>query len=457
MRPRGNEFGVFPKNIHGSVIFYFWVYDAQGKRRFHSTGKRNRDEAVRFCRTLQIKGQLQNNPPLYFSRYTKDFFIFENCPYINHRITRGFSYGRPWSKRQRCLLEKVILPYFEQKDICSITFGDMDMFIMSLKKRDFSNKKINHVITTLKNIFDFAEMNGVINKNPCKGIKPFKVISKEKGILTKEELDLLFNEETRSQIWPETIHFILNFLAASTGLRLGELLALQFRDITNGTLTVRHSYNTDDGLKSTKNGKTRSFRLNEKLLTLLTEFCCKKQQDEYIFSINSGKSPVDHKTIYKRFWKALEKIGINKEERKLRNITFHSYRHLANSVLLQSGMPPETVRLLLGHSGSAMTAHYSHISLPDIFAIREELSGCSEKNETNNITEPSYVKELIEKGHILSDGKTVNKSLNEVALSIQKQNVCPSEILLRSLFLKRNGKPYSRKACKEAVNYANFK
>jgi integrase len=459
MRPRGNEFGVFPKNIHGSYIYYFWVYEPNGKRKFRTTGKRNIDDAVKFCRNLQVQGRLHNKTSLSFSSYAKDFFDFDKCPYINHRVLRGHTYTRSWVKRQKKLLDGVIMPYFAQKNINSITFNDLDVFIMSLKKRDFSHKKINHVITTLKNVFSFSEMSGVIMNNPCKGIKSFKIISPEKGIFTNKELHLLFDEENRGHIWPETMYYIINFLAVSTGLRLGELLALKPKDITDDLLKVSHSFNADDGLKSTKNGKTRVVRLNEKLVTLLTDFCREKQLDDFIFSINNGKSPIDHKSIYKRFWKALEKIGINKEERKRRNITFHSYRHLVNSLLLQAGMPPETVRLLLGHSGSAMTARYSHIQLPvpDIFGMQEKPTTCSEKNENKNIKIPSFVEKLIDKGVLYKDGKTVAKSLNDVALEMQKIGTQPTEGLLRKHFNKRNGENYSLKACKQAVVYANSK
>jgi hypothetical protein len=46
MRPRGNEFGVFPKKVSGSTIYYYWVY-GNNKRVFRSTGKKTRDEAVK--------------------------------------------------------------------------------------------------------------------------------------------------------------------------------------------------------------------------------------------------------------------------------------------------------------------------------------------------------------------------------------------------------------------------
>jgi integrase len=84
---------------------------------------------------------------------------------------------------------------------------------------------------------------------------------------------------------------------------------------------------------------------------------------DFIFTYNT--LPMSHKSVYKRFYVALDTIGLDKAERKARNITFHSYRHLFNTRLLESGLAPETVRLLTGHS-TAMTARYSHVQLANL-------------------------------------------------------------------------------------------
>jgi integrase len=455
MRSRGNEFGVFPKKVHGSVIFYYWVYDENGKRKFRSTGKRTRDEAVKYCRGLQIKNELLPSKTLSFDSYTKDFFDYEKCPYIKYRLFHGHSYGRPWAKYEKRLLDGIIRPHFDKQQINLIKYKDIDIFIMSLKKQNFSHKKINNVITVLKNIFSYAEINDTLRKNPCKGLKSFKVISSEKGILTIEEVKKLIKEESRGQIWPEKIHFIINYLAVSTGLRLGEILALRPDDLSNEKLTISHSYNTDDGLKCTKNGKSKIIPLPSKLKSLLTDLCNGKQPEEYLFSSSNGLKPMGYRTVHKRFEKALESIGIDKEERKRRNIVFHSYRHFVNTVLLQSRIPPETVRYIMGHSGSSMTGHYAHLELPDIFKILENPTPDNKDKGVDNNHVPAYIKPLIDKGVLFPDGKRAVNSLDEVALEMQKLGIRPNERLLAELFSKPDGEKYSMRTCKEAVNYAN--
>jgi integrase len=348
----------------------------------------------------------------------------------------------------------VIKPYFDHKDIANITFDDIDAFILSLKGRKKSNKTINHIISTLKCIFNYASIRSQIEINPCKGIKPFKVTSSEKGILTKTEIQTLFDEENRNQIWSDPTHFLINYLAAFTGLRLGEIQALRPQDFSKGNLIISHSFSPDDGLKCTKNGKSRIIPLNQKLEALLMVHCQEKLPDGFMFTANNGKRPLDHKTIYKWFWKALAKIGIDKHERERRNITFHSYRHLVNSTLLQVGMQPETIRLILGHSSSSMTAHYAHLQMPDIFEMQKNLIDGAKKNETNECSLPSYKKQLIDIGLLCEDGRTVAKSLENIAVELHDQGVQLTAKLLSDSFVKRDGSKYKIKVCKNAVNSA---
>jgi integrase len=452
MRPRGNEFGVYPKKVHGSYRYYYWVYDAKGKRIFKSTGKRSRDEAVKFCRALQVRGQLYNNKQLSFSIYTKDFFDYEKCPYITHRLSRGYTYTRAWARRQQRYLEIVIRPYFSNHYINTITYNDIDMFIMSLKNKNFSNKKINHILNSLKNIFNYAEFTGVIDDNLCKKIKAYKVIYREKGILSNEEIKRLFQGENRNEIFPEKAHFAISYLAASTGLRLGEILALRTNDITTDHLRISHSFNPYDGLKTTKNGKTRIIPLNPKLKKMLDEVCVGKDTEQYLFSYNNGKSPMVHKSVYRRFCFALEKIGINKEERKRRNITFNSYRHGVNTMLLKSGLPPETVRLTMGHSSSFMTAHYAHLTLPDILGLDENSTPNDKEPENNKF--PLFIQNCINKAIVFPDGKRVATSLKDVAIEMKKQGIRASVNLLYECFTMHDGRKYSLSGCKKAVNSA---
>lgn len=120
-------------------------------------------------------------------------------------------------------------------------------------------------------------------------------------------------------------------LAATTGLRRGELLRLQQRDRHDATLHLR----------DTKNGRPRLVPLpaearNIKLPIALT---------------------IDE--LRKGFDRARARAG-------MRDVHFHDLRHTYASWLVQSGAPLVAVRDLLGHSSLAVTSRYAHLATADL-------------------------------------------------------------------------------------------
>jgi hypothetical protein len=190
VRSKNGEFGIFPRRSRKTVIYYYWIYDNAGKRKYRSTGKQEYNEALKYCRSLQIRGQLYQGTSYSFVTYTKDFFVFESCPYISNRLLRGYTYGKTWAKRQRSILVNIIQPHFTDTDIRYITSKMIDDFILQLRKAKTGAKTLNHILTTVKAVFGYAEKTGLLETNPAEGIKPFKIISKEKGIFSKKELTL---------------------------------------------------------------------------------------------------------------------------------------------------------------------------------------------------------------------------------------------------------------------------
>jgi integrase len=96
-------------------------------------------------------------------------------------------------------------------------------------------------------------------------IELFAIKTVEKGILTREELLRLFTfiEKNENVIWKSKMHYILNLTAVTTGMRLGELLALKYEMVKPNSITVAYSWSESDRLKCPKNGKTRTIPISE--------------------------------------------------------------------------------------------------------------------------------------------------------------------------------------------------
>jgi integrase len=152
---------------------------------------------------------------------------------------------------------------------------------------------------------------------------------------------------------------------------LGEILGLQKDAIVEDRLMIVHSYSKKEGLKTPKNGKPRVLHLPEILKSELISLARTNPHGEpWIFWSEKSGVPINVRTVEKAFYTQLEKIGIGDESidagtttrkrgRQSRHISFHSFRHLYNT-LLRGAIPDEMLRASTGHLSVAMTDRYDH-------------------------------------------------------------------------------------------------
>ena len=101
---------------------------------------------------------------------------------------------------------------------------------------------------------------------------------------------------------------------------------------------------------STKAGDTRHIPLNTEALAALEHWKKQKLDSDRVFPIA---------TSFKTAWAALLKEG-----KITTRFRWHDLRHHFASLLVQAGVPLNTVRELLGHGSLAMTLRYAHLA-PD--------------------------------------------------------------------------------------------
>jgi integrase len=104
----------------------------------------------------------------------------------------------------------------------------------------------------------WAHENELIRANPADGLIKFSGKAATRGVLIGQEVERLFTVP-----WADERARLGNILAMSTGLRAGELLAVQVRDIDADRLHVRHSWSNLDGLKGPKTSEERVVPLIE--------------------------------------------------------------------------------------------------------------------------------------------------------------------------------------------------
>ena len=387
-------FVLFKKTLRsGKKVWYYYFYDEYNKRHQFSTGCTIKAQAEAVCMELYRTGAMiptvknplallssrpldQHGSTPLFREYTENFFIYDKCEYFKKKREHGFNLTKNYAHQKRCELERYILPFWGEHHFNSFTEKRVDEWISWLRDNfHLSNKTINNVISGLKVILSYAYKTGVTEVNYSEKVVKLKNDSKTHGILSKVDVEKMFDETNFNSVWNgNMLHYTLNLMASKTGLRLGEVQALRKENIFEDHLLINHGYVEKFGLQDTKNHKARIVPIQKELYEKLISLSLTQTEGEYIFSSTKGKVPIIRAEIIRYLKKALENIGISKEEQKARFITFHSWRHFANSNLINSGIPKSIVQSVIGHvNDDTMTEHYTHVSLDDAKMVLDVL------------------------------------------------------------------------------------
>ncbi|NCB72861.1 MAG: site-specific integrase, partial [Clostridia bacterium] len=194
--------------------------------------------------------------------------------------------------------------------------------------------------------------------------------AKPRDIFTKDELAKLFPADLvqMEAIWGRKEYAYLFFLLSTTGLRVGEARALQWKHVIwkeeRNALLIEQSVKANSSIGSTKTNKSRIVMLTKRTQAYLDDWLHTTPYDnlnDLIFYGKDQTSPVTGRTLLNRFAKALVAAGIVTANR---NLVIHSFRHTYNT-MLKPLMPIEVLQSMTGHSSEAMTNHYNHPSFDD--------------------------------------------------------------------------------------------
>lgn len=260
----------------------------------------------------------------------------------------------------RMKAEKHILPFFSARLIDEVTESDVYSFIEEKQKKGLSNRYISDIIIMMKSIFKYAVKTYHIF-NPMADIALPKSIKSEIILLDDKQ-----QERLQRYVAENPSNTTLGVaLSMSTGIRIGELCALQWEDVDleKRILTIRKTIQrimTPDGKTKTKliitepksESSKRTIPIPECMVSMLEAF--KGKTKEYLVSgINKAIEP---RTMQNRFASILKKV-------KLPSIHFHALRHMFASKCVKLGFDIKTLSEILGHSSVEITLNrYVHSS-----------------------------------------------------------------------------------------------
>jgi integrase len=318
-----------------------------------------------------------------FKEWATPWWVFDSCPYIAEKMANGFNISRGYAAVRRSYLTRYLIPAFGDFNITELKPRHFRDFKMNLYNRgDLSPATINRILGTARVMFNYAVSMGKLESNPVAPIKELKETPVERGILTLDEVKILFGSEAFKTIWNGDIikHYAANLLAASTGMRLGEIQALQIQYVRPTYIEVKHSWDDRFGLSDPKWGSFRFVPVPRKTAEALSQLISLNRwgdplPTDIVFWSKDRNTPLTKTAILKQFKAALGRIGISEEDRKKRVLLFHGYRHLFNT-LIRGQVPDEQLRRVTGHKTLSMSNNYDHARpehLQDVAAAQERI------------------------------------------------------------------------------------
>ena len=265
----------------------------------------------------------------------------------------------------RKIIDRDLIPAFQGLDLQDITREKVKSLAMGCLSKGQSAKTVQNIIRCLSSLMSHAVEDEVITVNPA--LKPGKFlpkISKRRKVnpLTREEVSLLL--ATTKDKLPR--YFPLFLCAVRTGMRMGELLALQWGDVDwqSRFIDVQRNY-THFRITTPKSGESRRVDMSRELAQTLADLHTERQLEaaaskwetvpEWVFCSEVGGLLHPHNVRDRIFYGLLTKA-------KLRKVRFHDLRHSFASLLLQNGESPVYVKDQMGHSSIQVTVDlYGHL------------------------------------------------------------------------------------------------
>ena len=284
------------------------------------------------------------------------------------------NYVQPYKKisttqKYRDVLKKHVIPILGYVPVKALNGEIIQRFVCKLNET-YSSGTVNTVIAVLLKSLNDARINGVISAGDIPAFhRPQKVLRRVECFNSKEQrsIEKYILESKKKRLFGIIICFY-------TGLRIGELLALEWSDVDleNGRLNVNKSchYGRDiNGVykRIVEAPKTESSDRIVPIPRELTKYFKMMDTGDCLNVVSHNGKPVPTRTYQAAFTSILKKLGIE-------NRCFHSIRHTFATRALESGMDVRTLSELMGHKNPSVTlSRYAHSLIEHKTLMMEKL------------------------------------------------------------------------------------
>ena len=324
----------------GKWLIQYRYTDWQGKRRKSTKrGFATKREAEEWLRNFLITQKAD------FDMKFEDFWKMY-CADMETRLREHTM------RTKKYIVELKILPYFGDKRVNDITAADIRQWQNELIKMGYSPTYLKTINNQLSAIFNYAVRYYDLKSNPC-------VKAGSMGKSKAEEMDFWTGEEFRKFI-DSVMNKRLSYMAFMTlywtGMRMGELLALNPKDIDleKRTISITKSYQRlgkKDVITPPKTPKS-------KRVITIPEFLAADIKDYmdslYDLQENDRLFPITKYYLEHEMQRGIKESGVKR-------IRVHDLRHSHISLLISMGFSAVSIGNRVGHESVDITYRYAHM------------------------------------------------------------------------------------------------
>lgn len=288
------------------------------------------------------------------------------------------------SNKYQNILSTYILPVFGKSPLESITQDSIENYCNTLlisggkKGTGLSAKTVSDILSVMRSIFRFAAKKGIPLSCDTSSVQ-VKQTPKEMRVLSRSEQERLC-QYLYSDLTARNIGILICLF---TGLRVGELCALQWKDISLGEQTI-HVCQTMQRIQDRSNSdrktkivvtapksvcSVRTIPISQELVQIITDFQSgfPFNQSSY-FLTGSSQKYIEPRIMQKHFKQVLQKCSIAPAN-------YHALRHTFATRCVELGFDVKCLSEILGHASVNITMNrYVH---PSIELKRENMQKLS--------------------------------------------------------------------------------
>ena len=373
----------------GSGVWWIFI-DHQGRRKAKKIGK---DKKVAENIAKKVEAKLALGDMGLVENKTVTAATFEEYANTWKTLTVPATCKPSTVSDYKGILKNHVLPVFGKTTVNEINRFMVKRFLMKKITDGFASSTVTHMKNAVSGVLNLAVDDEVLPTNPAHNIG--KIFKRQNP---KPKIDPFNVDELATLLDTYQIHFPRHYplilTLARTGIRFGEGLGLQWKDIDfkGRFITIERSL-SKGRIETPKNGQSRKVDMSQQLTNTLRELKHHRKVEtlkrgwarmpEWVFVTMNGE-PYHESYIRRVFYKALKKAS-------LRKIRVHDLRHTYATLRISKGDNIADVSKQLGHHSVKFTMDIYYHWVPG--GSKSEVDGLDDLGSDATIRNLSATKE----------------------------------------------------------------